>query len=468
MPAYHVERSTTIDAPIARVRPAIEDYHQWPKWSPWLCCEPDCKLEFFGTPGQPGHGYKWDGKVVGAGQMKLRSNNGQMEMDLDFIRPFKSHADVRMVLSSMGENQAQVTWHMDGKMPFFLFFLVGMMKSMIGMDFERGLRMLKEYLETGIVDSHSKFAGVIELPETHYVGVTDHCNMIQIGDSMKRTLPQAHRIVVDNQMEVTGKFGAIYNKVDRNKQELIYTAFFPVKTLKQVPGAVSGTMGNCKALKVIHTGAYENLGNAWSMIMAHQRYKKHKLLKAQPAFEIYVNDPNSVKKKLPQAKYTLPTSCVSSKTHDVFISYSSKDRSLTNVVCAHLESNGIRCWIAPRDIVAGNDWSAAVVDAIKTSKLLILIFSKSSNESPQVKREIERAVAKSIAVIPFRIDEIAPSSSLEYFISTSHWLDAFTPPVEGHIQKLTDTVQGLLGKAPPRKTNSPTEIITEVYVPIKS
>jgi effector-binding domain-containing protein len=294
MPAYHVERSTTIDAPIARVRPAIEDYRQWPKWSPWLCCEPDCKLEFFGTPGQSGHGYKWDGKVVGAGQMNLRSNNGQMEMDLDFIRPFKSHADVRMVLSSMGENQTQVTWHLNGKMPFFLFFLVGMMKSMIRMDFERGLRMLKEYVETGTVNSHCEFVGVVELPEMHYVGVTDHCNMAQIGDSMKRTLPQAYKLATENQLDLAGPCGSIYNKVDLKRQEFTYTAFSPVKKLKAVPDAVTGTMGNCKALKVIHTGAYENLGNAWSMIMAHQRYKKHKLLKAQPAFEVYVNDPSTV------------------------------------------------------------------------------------------------------------------------------------------------------------------------------
>jgi hypothetical protein len=134
--------------------------------------------------------------------------------------------------------------------------------------------------------------------------------------------------------------------------------------------------------------------------------------------------------------------------HDVFISYSSKDKSMTDAVCARLEANGIRCWMAPRDIVPGSDWSAAVVDAIKASKVLILIFSKHANDSKQVKREVERAVAIGIAVVPFRIEDITPSSSLEYFISSAHWLDALTPPVERHIDKLADAVKGLLKNEP--------------------
>ncbi len=61
---------------------------------------------------------------------------------------------------------------------------------------------------------------------------------------------------------------------------------------------------------------------------------------------------------------------------------------------------------------------------------MILVFSANSNASPQIKREIERAVNKGVTVVPFRIDDILPSKTLEYFISTQHWLDAFTPPGE--------------------------------------
>ena len=77
---------------------------------------------------------------------------------------------------------------------------------------------------------------------------------------------------------------------------------------------------------------------------------------------------------------------------------------------------------------------------------MILIFSANSNASPQIKREIERAVNKGVTVVPFRIDDILPSKTLEYFISTQHWLDAFTPPLEKHLDSLVTILRSILTK----------------------
>ena len=131
-------------------------------------------------------------------------------------------------------------------------------------------------------------------------------------------------------------------------------------------------------------------------------------------------------------------------SHDVFISYSSRDKPAADAVCATLEARGIRCWIAPRDILPGMDWSGAIVDGISESRVVILVFSSSSNESPQIKRELERAVHKSLPIIPFRIENVPLSKPLEYFISTPHWLDALTPPMEKHLNYLAETVEVLL------------------------
>jgi len=124
--------------------------------------------------------------------------------------------------------------------------------------------------------------------------------------------------------------------------------------------------------------------------------------------------------------------------HDVFVSYSTKDKPTADAICAALEANGIRCWIAPRDILPGSDWGEAIIDAIHACRAMVLVFSGSSNASSQIKREIERAVNVGIPVLPFRIEDVLPSKTLEYFISTQHWLDALTPPpgaapaVSGH------------------------------------
>jgi len=132
--------------------------------------------------------------------------------------------------------------------------------------------------------------------------------------------------------------------------------------------------------------------------------------------------------------------------HDVFISYSSADKSVADAVCAALEQRKIRCWIAPRDILPGTNWSERIVRAIGESKVMVLIFSSPANKSEQIKREVERAVHKAIPILPFRIENVLPSGDLEYFLSLPHWLDAMTPPLEGHIQSLCQTVQALLGR----------------------
>lgn len=134
--------------------------------------------------------------------------------------------------------------------------------------------------------------------------------------------------------------------------------------------------------------------------------------------------------------------------HDVFISYSSKDKPTADAVCATIEANGIRCWIAPRDILPGIDWGEAIIDAINESRIMVLVFSSSANQSVQIKREVERGVSKGLPIIPYRIEDVALSKSLEYFISSPHWLDAITPPVEKHLQFLAETVKLLLSRAP--------------------
>ena len=76
--------------------------------------------------------------------------------------------------------------------------------------------------------------------------------------------------------------------------------------------------------------------------------------------------------------------------------------------------------------------------------MVVLVFSAASNTSPQVLREIERAVHNGTAIIPFRIEDVPFNDSLEYFVSTPHWLDALTPPLEEHAERLAESIKSLL------------------------
>lgn len=130
--------------------------------------------------------------------------------------------------------------------------------------------------------------------------------------------------------------------------------------------------------------------------------------------------------------------------HDVFISHSTNNRPVANAVCAALEREAIRCWIAPRDVMPGRSYSGEITRAIQQSRAFVLIFSESSNNSEQVLREVQLAANSRLHIVQFRIDAVAPSDDLEYYLSGPHWLDAVTPPLENHLAQLQASVKALL------------------------
>jgi hypothetical protein len=140
---------------------------------------------------------------------------------------------------------------------------------------------------------------------------------------------------------------------------------------------------------------------------------------------------------------------------EVFISYSQPDHDCAMELVARIEREGIDCWIAPRDIAPSADWAAEIIDAITSSRVMILVFSASSNDSPQVRREVERAVHKQVSILPFRIDNVVPSKSLEYFLSSQHWMDAFPPPREAHYARLCAYLKNQLSKPESSRAAAP-------------
>lgn len=129
---------------------------------------------------------------------------------------------------------------------------------------------------------------------------------------------------------------------------------------------------------------------------------------------------------------------------DCFISYASADRVTANAICAVLEERRIRCWYAPRDITPGLEYGKAILVGIENCKVLVLVLSAASNESVHVRKEVERAVSKGKFILPFRIEDIQPSSALEYALGNTHWLDAYTEPAEKYIGKLATSISILI------------------------
>ncbi len=126
---------------------------------------------------------------------------------------------------------------------------------------------------------------------------------------------------------------------------------------------------------------------------------------------------------------------------EAFISYASQDAGIAESFVAALEEQGIRCWIAPRDVTAGAFYADAIVHAIDGSRATVLILSRHAAASPHVVREIERAASKRHPIISVRLDSDPLPPGLEYFLNTSQWLDAYPG---AHLRVVPQLVSAIL------------------------
>jgi hypothetical protein len=135
-------------------------------------------------------------------------------------------------------------------------------------------------------------------------------------------------------------------------------------------------------------------------------------------------------------------------TRVAFISHASEDAAAAGTICEYLERAGVSCWLAPRDVAPGRDYAAEIVGGIEASAVFVLVLSESANASPFVKREVERAVSKGKPVFPIRIREVEPSRSLELFVSSEQWIDAWRPPLEQYLARLVESIRATAGLHP--------------------
>ena len=150
--------------------------------------------------------------------------------------------------------------------------------------------------------------------------------------------------------------------------------------------------------------------------------------------------------------------------HDIFISYSHVDKPVADAICAHMESEGLRCWYAPRDIVPGANWADSIIQAIGATKVMVLIFTRDSNVSPQVLREVSNAVSSGVTIVPFRLTDEEPIAGMKYYLSTVHWLDAMNTKREEAIAQLGVLCKAIVANAGAGKpATAMNEAQTEVY-----
>jgi formylglycine-generating enzyme required for sulfatase activity len=109
----------------------------------------------------------------------------------------------------------------------------------------------------------------------------------------------------------------------------------------------------------------------------------------------------------------------------IFISYSSKDQKVARTICTTLENRGLACWISFRNVKPGQNHQEQIVKAIRSARLMVLVFTAQANNSNEIKKELALASQNNLVVIPVRIEDVTPSGAFAYELATRQWIDMF-------------------------------------------
>lgn len=293
MPKFFVTRSIEIEASPEEVYDRVVDFGTWTTWSPWLLAEPDARVRVSEDSRSVGSQYSWEGEVVGAGEIehKKLQPGKSIEDEIRFLSPMKSVSKVGFTMQSKGSG-TEVSWSMDGSLPWFLFWMRPMMEGFISMDYDRGLLMLKEWIETGHIKSKTEAIGIQPMGPFQVVGVRRQSTLAEISASMDAAFADAKSRIEAAGLNAHAEMVSVYHKLNMKTQEVEYTAGLLFGEKVEVPaGCESWELPEVQAFRVDHRGTYEHLGNAWSAANQIVRYKKLKRSKVGD-FELYKNDPN--------------------------------------------------------------------------------------------------------------------------------------------------------------------------------
>jgi hypothetical protein len=144
----------------------------------------------------------------------------------------------------------------------------------------------------------------------------------------------------------------------------------------------------------------------------------------------------------------------------VFISHGSENSDEANALCAFIEARGVKCWIAPRDVRPGIDYSVELQTAIEGASAFVVLVTDVANKSPYVRAETEMAFSCHKPIFPVRQADIKPASGLALFLKIRHWTDAFGAHRDAAMERLALELQTVAGMTAAAPAPAPTPVTT--------
>ena len=292
---YSFSRSQVIKAPVSVVFNEVNDYKNWPKFSPWLEQEPEATLTYLSNTSGVDAGYSWDGAILGQGSMTTLEviEDTSIAQKLNFITPFESETNINWTFEPQ-ENSTKVTWSMSGKLDFkakIYTALYGPIEKSTGPDFERGLFKLDSVALASMETYNIRVMGTTKHSGGYYLYKTTSCKIDDLADKTQDMLPKIASYAYKNRISTTGMPFVNYHNWDKENKTVMFSCCIPT-TEKIIPNnsdIITGQLPSFTAVKVILSGNYINLNEAWATGMEYIKANNLEILEEGPNLEVYSN-----------------------------------------------------------------------------------------------------------------------------------------------------------------------------------
>ncbi len=294
---YHVKRTKVINAPAEVVFNKINDYKDWPEWSPWLGQDPEAELTFGDKTSGVGASYSWAGKKAGEGNMETLSvSEDSISQKLNILKPMESTSNIYWKLNSL-ENGTEVTWGMKGDLDFmskaYMAFNGGMDK-LIGPDYELGLVKLDSVLQGDMQEYSVTVNGITTHGGGYYLYQTTACKIEEIPNKMAEMMPNLGMYANNNNITMAGPSFTLYHHFDTVNNAVMMSVAIPVteKVITNVDsGILTGMLKPFTAIKATLKGNYKNLKEAQITTEKYIKDNDFEKVEGLPSMEVYLNSP---------------------------------------------------------------------------------------------------------------------------------------------------------------------------------
>jgi len=298
--SYEVSRTKVIKAPVEVVFNNVNDYKNWPSWSPWLEKDTLAQLTYSDITFGKDANYTWksDNEEVGEGSMTTIDSESfkSIQQHIKFIAPWESESDVYWKFKTVADG-TEVTWGMKGEMGFgekaFMAFSGGMEK-MVGPDYEKGLDKLNAVLQEDMKRFNIDVDGMTTHSGGYYIYKTGSCKIDEYQSKKNELMPQIDMYVEKNNISTAGPAFAIYHKLDVENDAIIFSCAVPVieKVITDADSKLLvGMLKPFEAVKVTLQGDYKNIDAAWAEGLKHIKENNLEELEGVPALEAYPTNP---------------------------------------------------------------------------------------------------------------------------------------------------------------------------------